>query len=349
MDFNYDGKSLCGGIYKLTNRQNGRIYIGSAKRFKERWKSHERSLNLGKHANCFLQNDFNKCGTGVFVFEILAIVDGDKLARTAKEKEFLDEQINAGNWNNCYNIQKESISCDGAGFSLTPEETRQKRSKISKALWKDPVFRSKQIERLNTAEYKEKMSILSLERWNKLSCEEKRAIRDNLSAKLKGKTRTEEQRRRISEAHKGIKQTKELVEKRTIAVSNSPKMTRNYTLVSPLGETIVERNLATMARKYELNACLLTRLSKNDKVEQHKLWSLGGIKVYVFKNLENELHATASMANMAKLFNLNLRGLSKLINGRIKRHKNWTFVGTYNNTELFNKKDERYEAYKRTL
>ena len=78
MEFIYNGHSKSAGIYKLTNKSNGRVYIGSSVRFEKRWKAHEWSLLSNRHDNKFLQADFNKCGTDVFIFEIIEIICGNK-------------------------------------------------------------------------------------------------------------------------------------------------------------------------------------------------------------------------------------------------------------------------------
>ena len=61
MKFNYGNFWKFGGIYKIINSINDRVYIGSASCFRERWAAHKHSLLNGKHSNTFLQNDYNKC------------------------------------------------------------------------------------------------------------------------------------------------------------------------------------------------------------------------------------------------------------------------------------------------
>ena len=95
MEFRYEGKSLKAGIYKITNTQNGRIYIGSAKEFKRRWKQHFKSLETNKHHNKFLQADFVKCGEQAFLFEVLEVVEGTREERLAKEEVYLKQWFEA--------------------------------------------------------------------------------------------------------------------------------------------------------------------------------------------------------------------------------------------------------------
>ena len=37
------------GVYSITNRTNGKVYVGSSTKLMERLKQHERSLMAGKH------------------------------------------------------------------------------------------------------------------------------------------------------------------------------------------------------------------------------------------------------------------------------------------------------------
>lgn len=50
-----DGNSNSGGVYKISNLTNGRIYIGSTYRFKKRYTNHNNQLKSNSHKNTFLQ------------------------------------------------------------------------------------------------------------------------------------------------------------------------------------------------------------------------------------------------------------------------------------------------------
>lgn len=58
-------------IYKITNKSNDMIYIGSSSNLLSRWNAHLECLIKGKHNNPLLQNDFNKYGITEFMFEII--------------------------------------------------------------------------------------------------------------------------------------------------------------------------------------------------------------------------------------------------------------------------------------
>lgn len=59
------------GIYKITNKVNGKVYIGrTARSFTDRWKEHKEQLNNNTHTNAQLRNDWSKYGADNFIFSI---------------------------------------------------------------------------------------------------------------------------------------------------------------------------------------------------------------------------------------------------------------------------------------
>lgn len=62
------------GIYKITNKINGKFYIGSSNNLRKRLQDHKRELRAGKHTNKHLQASWNKYGEDSFDFEVLEIV-----------------------------------------------------------------------------------------------------------------------------------------------------------------------------------------------------------------------------------------------------------------------------------
>lgn len=63
-------KKVC-GVYKITNKANGKIYIGSSNSLDKRWYQHSFQLKNGIHANQHLQRAWNLYGEDNFVFEII--------------------------------------------------------------------------------------------------------------------------------------------------------------------------------------------------------------------------------------------------------------------------------------
>ena len=70
-------------VYKITNTITGDFYIGSSKDVKKRWTSHKCQSTWNKCPNNQMYLDMRKYGKDKFVFEVLEVVEIDKL----KEKE----------------------------------------------------------------------------------------------------------------------------------------------------------------------------------------------------------------------------------------------------------------------
>jgi len=59
------------GVYKITNKENEKVYIGKSNDIDGRWKTHIRFLDANNHYNYKLQEDWNRYGEDCFTFEIL--------------------------------------------------------------------------------------------------------------------------------------------------------------------------------------------------------------------------------------------------------------------------------------
>ena len=67
------------GIYKILNKTNNKVYVGSATDIKKRWRDHKWYLNHNKHHNSHLQLSWNKYGAEAFEFIILLECEIEKL------------------------------------------------------------------------------------------------------------------------------------------------------------------------------------------------------------------------------------------------------------------------------
>ena len=76
------------GIYKITNTQTGKFYLGSSVNIDHRWRQHKHLLTQGQHHSPKLQASWNKHGADVFTFEIVLLCDEDELLDV--EQGFLD-------------------------------------------------------------------------------------------------------------------------------------------------------------------------------------------------------------------------------------------------------------------
>ena len=68
-----------GGVYRITNIVNGKVYIGSSVDTTARFRDHKRKLNAGVHCNKYLQRSWSKYGSGVFEFEVIERVRRGRL------------------------------------------------------------------------------------------------------------------------------------------------------------------------------------------------------------------------------------------------------------------------------
>lgn len=167
------------GIYKIENLIDNKVYIGQSKNLKSRLDGHKSCLKYNHHSNIYLQRAYNKYGEENFKFEIIEECEEDKL--TEREQYWID-YYGGMNSNNNYNFKEASSP---GKFS---ELSRQKMS----------------IAKLGTKR----------EKW---VCEKLSQSFKGRQGYWKGKHPSEETRKKLSEAHKGKKQTSEHIKNATEA------------------------------------------------------------------------------------------------------------------------------------
>ena len=97
------------GIYKITNKVNGKVYIGESLDLERRWKEHLLELGSKQHINLKLQKDYNIYGYEAFEFEILATLDKNISSYVDKFINIIYEDIFIREYNSIkegYNIEK---------------------------------------------------------------------------------------------------------------------------------------------------------------------------------------------------------------------------------------------------
>lgn len=67
------------GIYKIQNKENGRVYIGKSVYILKRWCEHISLLIEGKHHTPLLQEDFIKFGLDSLEFSIITTCTRNEL------------------------------------------------------------------------------------------------------------------------------------------------------------------------------------------------------------------------------------------------------------------------------
>lgn len=215
----YSNECSCkSGTYKILNKINGHFYVGSCKRFKQRWLEHERALLKNKHFNKHLQRAFNLYGSDSFVFEIIEVIEGDKQLRIDAEQNLLDKFWNL---NECYNLCKFAQSPDGKIFSKTPTETIKKMSKAKQGN-KNPFFdkkhtneSKKQISDSRKGKYTGKNNPNYGNLWTK-------KMKQKMSRIMINKCKDPDYQKKLSDSHKGQRLSEEHKKNIGIALKGRP-------------------------------------------------------------------------------------------------------------------------------
>jgi len=234
------------GIYIILNTKNGKIYIGSAVNFKERWQYHRRELNGQYHHNLHLQAAWNKYGENAFQFKVLEYCSVDQLE--AREDHFLNIYMPKGI---CYNIGT-SAKAPMRGRKASEEHRR----KISEAL----KGKSHSIETRRKLSEARKGS--NNANFGKHLSEEHRR---KLSEAARGHEVSEETRRKIGEANKEHEVSKE--HRRKIGEANSER----YIVIPPEGFEFEIKGLKGFCRENNLNDSKMSGVA-NGKWPHHKGW-----------------------------------------------------------------------------
>lgn len=112
-----------GVIYSITNKVNGKQYVGLSTEYKKRWTLHRYRLRSNTHNSKYLQHSWNKYGEDNFIFEIVEEVEEGELNN--RERYWIDK-LNTFIPNG-YNLTK------GGEGSLGWTPSKETREKISKA------------------------------------------------------------------------------------------------------------------------------------------------------------------------------------------------------------------------
>jgi group I intron endonuclease len=88
---------MSAGIYVITNKTNGKYYVGQSSNIERRIQAHKYWLRAGKHHNAYLQAAWAKYGEDAFRFEVVEMCAADDM--TAREMEWVSFFRSGGLYN----------------------------------------------------------------------------------------------------------------------------------------------------------------------------------------------------------------------------------------------------------
>lgn len=154
------------GVYRITNLNNGAVYVGSAKNFYIRWRKHLNELRKGIHSNQHFLRAWQKYGEASFKWEVVEVVPVDLLLQA--EQRWLDRTFKSTKASLIYNVCR--IAGSNKGRSWSPE-TRKKMSEAAKRrgntcphdqIWREKVSKANRLNASErcTPEMRKKISVI---------------------------------------------------------------------------------------------------------------------------------------------------------------------------------------------
>lgn len=151
---------MVGYIYKITNKINGKIYIGSAFDVTRREYVHRSDLRCQRHHNSHLQNAFNKYGENAFEFSCKKVNVENEQALRLLEERYINYCWDSGK---LYNISKKGSGGDTISYHPKNKEIRKKIGEASKKMF---ASMSEEQKRLHSERNKGENNPNYGNRWN---------------------------------------------------------------------------------------------------------------------------------------------------------------------------------------
>lgn len=237
------------GIYIIKNLRSGKFYIGSAADITTRWRNHRAKLRGNKHRNEHLQRAWNKYGESAFKFQILEYCPINILRE--REQHYLDTYSKSSE---SYNIALVATA-PMQGRKRT-KEALEKQSETISQQHKDPIFRERFLNAVQSDEYRSTMSQVVKERFKDPAYREKHRAAVN----------TPEARVKLSTSLKKLNQ--ERPERLNHIHDNNKK---RYVLTDPNGTIHYVRGLVPFCKIHNLDASAMIRVAKGIALH-HKQW-----------------------------------------------------------------------------
>lgn len=310
----FQKNSKKGGVYQIKNLKNQKVYIGSAKCFQVRASQHESRLNSGKHHNKHLFASWNKYGSENFLFEILEVVDGDKLQRTTREQHYIDQYLD--NWEMCYNLTKFVVQKQGL-WSNNSEVTKRKLSKIRKGKTYEKIFGEKLAKQMKKKQSRTRKNIWTDEKRKEYS--EKFSGKNN---PFFGQTHTEKTKRKISQIQKGKSLTERLGKEKAEKIKAALRLSGLRRMQVPK-----EKNrLGDHIRGKTLEEIYGPEKAKEIKEKRSKAMSKTYEGFCLLMPTGEKIYKITNMYQFCKKHNLHDAHLRRLLKGKLKSHKGWILL-----------------------
>ena len=118
------------GIYKITNTVTGDFYIGSSKNIKKRWAVHKCKSTWNRCKSNPMYQDMKQYGTDKFAFEILEVVEIEKLKET--EQYFIETLKPIYNDRNANGIDVDKYKKSQKEYEKTEKGKEAQRKAVNK-------------------------------------------------------------------------------------------------------------------------------------------------------------------------------------------------------------------------
>ena len=185
------------GIYAITCVPTGKVYIGSAVSFKNRFKSHLSKLRLNKHHSPYLQQSWNKHGEENFRFEVVQLVSNKQDLIAAEQLE-IDSRKSADR-------EFGFNACPVAGSPLGRKASPETKEKLRQLMLGNKHL----LGRIPTEQTLEKLRTARVGRTPSKGMAHTEAVRKATSARFKGCELKEAHKQKIAAAKRGLKRTLE--------------------------------------------------------------------------------------------------------------------------------------------
>lgn len=195
---------MASGIYKFTNKVNGKSYVGSASYLDSRKRTHLRDLRAGTHYNTKFQAAWNKYGAQAFDYSVIELVDDMGLLR-AREQHWMDalnvvaEGYNilpkAGSMSNYKHTEETKKKMSAAKMGSVFTEAHKKAISIGKTGAKQTDE-----QRARQSAFMKSWRMSDEQRAAQLTALRSPEVRAKISATSKGRVFTEEHRKNLRAA-----------------------------------------------------------------------------------------------------------------------------------------------------